>query len=412
MEKFASQNKDIFKLLFETVSEGIVVVNENRTIVASNTSASELFQYQAGELKGKLLEILIPDRYKHAHTKYASNFMKNQEKRRMGFGRDLYGKKKDGSEFPIEIGLNPIQLDGETYIMAMIIDISVRKKTELEIRELNSRLEDMVAKRTLQLQETVNSLKSEITKRLEAENRIKNALQKERELNDLKTKFLSMVSHEFKTPLSGILTSATLTGKYTQENQQDKRDRHLKTIKSKVKYLNDILTDFLSLEKIESGKVSYSFTQFPLSKVINEVIYESNMVLKNGQNIIYPENIDGIEINFDEKILTLALTNLVNNAIKYSEENSEINIQFGQDESDFYINIIDEGIGIPKEEQKFIFDRYFRAENALIAEGTGIGLNIIKNHLEHLQGEISFKSIENKGSTFTLKIPKNPQKGR
>ncbi|MFD2697641.1 ATP-binding protein [Mesonia sediminis] len=412
MEKFASQNKDIFKLLFETVSEGIVVVNKNRTIVASNTSANDLFQYQAGELKGKLLEVLIPDRYKHAHTKYASNFMRNQEKRRMGFGRDLYGKKRDGSEFPIEIGLNPIQLDGETYIMAMIIDISVRKKSELEIRELNSRLEDMVAKRTLQLQQTVNNLKSEISKRLEAENRIKNALQKERELNDLKTKFLSMVSHEFKTPLSGILTSATLAGKYTLENQQDKRDRHLRTIKSKVKYLNDILTDFLSLEKIESGKVSYSFTQFPLSKVINEVIYESNMVLKNGQNIKYPENIDGIEIYFDEKILTLALTNLVNNAIKYSEENSEINIQFDQDESDFYIAIIDEGIGIPKEEQKFIFDRYFRAENALIAEGTGIGLNIIKNHLENLQGDISFKSIENKGSTFTLKIPKNPQKGR
>jgi hypothetical protein len=412
MEKFASQNKDIFKLLFETVSEGIVVVNKNRTIVASNASANDLFQYQAGELKGKLLEVLIPDRYKHAHTKYASNFMRNQEKRRMGFGRDLYGKKRDGSEFPIEIGLNPIQLDGETYIMAMIIDISVRKKTELEIRELNSRLEDMVAKRTLQLQQTVNNLKSEISKRLEAENRIKNALQKERELNDLKTKFLSMVSHEFKTPLSGILTSATLAGKYTQENQQDKRDRHLRTIKSKVKYLNDILTDFLSLEKIESGKVSYSFTQFPLSKVINEVIYESNMVLKNGQNINYPENIDGIEVYFDEKILTLALTNLVNNAIKYSEENSEINIQFDQDESDFYIAIIDEGIGIPKEEQKFIFDRYFRAENALIAEGTGIGLNIIKNHLENLQGDISFKSIENKGSTFTLRIPKNPQKGR
>ncbi len=412
MEKFASQNKDIFKLLFETVSEGIVVVNKNRTIVASNTSANDLFQYHAGELKGKLLEVLIPDRYKNAHTKYASNFMRNQEKRRMGFGRDLYGKKRDGSEFPIEIGLNPIRLDGETYIMAMIIDISVRKKTELEIRELNSRLEDMVAKRTLQLQQTVNNLKSEISKRLEAENRIKNALQKERELNDLKTKFLSMVSHEFKTPLSGILTSATLAGKYTRENQQDKRDRHLRTIKSKVKYLNDILTDFLSLEKIESGKVSYSFTQFPLSKVINEVIYESNMVLKNGQNIKYPENIDGIEIYFDEKILTLALTNLVNNAIKYSEENSEINIQFDQDESDFYIAIIDEGIGIPKEEQKFIFDRYFRAENALIAEGTGIGLNIIKNHLENLQGDISFKSIENKGSTFTLRIPKNPQKGR
>ena len=115
-------------------------------------------------------------------------------------------------------------------------------------------------------------MQEEVVKRKEAENKIKESLRKERELNELKTKFLSLVSHEFKTPLSGILTSATLTGKYKETDQQEKRDKHLKTIQSKVKYLNNILNDFLSIERLESGNVNYKYSLFPLSKVINQVI--------------------------------------------------------------------------------------------------------------------------------------------
>src|SRR5690606_15100519 len=227
----------------------------------------------------------------------------------------------------------------------------------------------------------------------------------ERELGELKTKFLSLVSHEFKTPLSGILTSAVLASKYTEADQQEKREKHLKTIKSKVKYLNNILNDFLSIERIESGKTTYKFEVFPLSKVINEVVYNSNMLLKDGQRITYPENIDGILINFDEKILELALTNLINNAIKYSSEFSVIDVVVEQLENYLTIKIIDEGIGIPESEHKFIFNRYFRAENALLNQGTGIGLNIVKSHLESLGGKVVFKSVENQGSTFTIHCP-------
>ena len=233
---------------------------------------------------------------------------------------------------------------------------------------------------------------------------------KEIELNELKTRFLSLVSHEFKTPLSSILTSVTLLSKYTETEQQEKRDKHVTTIKNKVRYLDNILTDFLSVERLDSGKVNYKMEEFPLSKLVNEVIYNANMLLKTGQKIEYPQEIDEISVFFDEKTLELALSNLVHNAIKYSPEDSTINITVDQENNNLFINVIDRGIGISSKEQSYIFDRYFRAENALLTQGTGIGLNICKQHLENLGASISFISKENDGSIFTVRIPQEHKK--
>ena len=214
-----------------------------------------------------------------------------------------------------------------------------------------------------------------------------------------------MVSHEFKTPLSGILTSAILLEKYTLSEQQDKREKHLKTITNKVHYLNNILNDFLSIERLDSGKISYKFTTFNLSKVINEVIYNSNMLLKSGQRINIPQNIDENILRQDEKILELALSNLIHNAIKYSPENSDIDFTITPKGKNIIFKVTDKGIGIPENDQKHLFNRYFRAENVLTYPGTGIGLNIAKVHLENLGGSISFTSKENKGSTFSITLP-------
>lgn len=404
METF---NKDsrIFELLTEAVSEGIVVVNSRQEIVSTNSSLNEMFGYDKGELIGKKLDILIPTRFKSNHTSHFSVFMAHSEKRQMGQGRHLFGSMKDGTEFPVEAGLSPFDIYGERYVMALVIDITIRKQQEEKIRQLNNRLEEKIKDRTRELEKTIDRLSAEIERRKEAENKMHESLQKERELNELKTKFLSLVSHEFKTPLSGIHSSATLAGKYTQTDQQDKRFKHIKTIQNKVKYLNNILDDFLSIERLETGKVSYKFSTFPISKVINEVIYDANMLLKAGQRINYPDGIDSIVISFDEKILELAFTNLLNNAIKYSSEKSVININVNQDSDHLLIRVDDQGIGIPKKEQKFIFNRYFRAENALLNQGTGIGLNIVKSHLENLGGTITFTSQEGVGSSFIIHIP-------
>lgn len=405
MKVFDEKKGNIFKILSEAISEGIVIVNDKHKIVTSNDAGDKMFGYEHGELIGKNLSVLIPQEYKSNHHVQVNEFMENSDPRQMGHGRDLYGKRKDGSTFPVEAGLNPFEVYGSKYVMALVTDISVRKQQELQIRELNNELELKIEKRTQALKESIIELEKEVVKRKDAEDKIKESLRKERELGELKTKFLSLVSHEFKTPLSGILTSATLVGKYKETSQQDKREKHLKTIQNKVKYLNNILNDFLSIERLESGRETYKYSTFPLSKVVNEVIYNANMLLKEGQQINYPKNIDGIQVYFDEKILELSLTNLINNAIKYSPENTSIDVIVIPQEDSMSIKIIDQGIGIPAKEQKFIFNRYFRAENALLNQGTGIGLNIVKSHLNNIGGTIIFESEENKGSAFTITFP-------
>lgn len=493
------KNSNIFNVLSEGISEGIIVVNTKQVIVATNCSAMEMFGYEKDELIGKPLDILIPKRYHHKHDTHVEHFIAKSGKRQMGQGRDLFGICKDGNEFPVEAGLNPFELDGVTYVMALIIDITERKRKEIELshwarifneslneiyvfdaitfkfinvnkeaqRNLGYTMEELVKMTPANIKpelsqpkfrkliqpllkgemeklkfETVYGRKNgssypvevhlqlsaiednkvfvamtlDITERKnyteklektvdERTKQLTEALAVEKELNELKTRFLSLVSHEFKTPLSSILTSITLLGKYTQTEQQEKRDKHVNTIKKKVKYLDTILNDFLSVERLDSGKVNYKIETFALSKIVNEVIYDANMLLKAGQKIQYPENFDDIIIQFDEKTLELALSNLVHNAIKYSPEDSVIDVQVAIEENKLFLKIIDKGIGIPEEEQKHIFNRYFRAENALLTQGTGIGLNIAKQHLENLGGGLEFSSELNKGSIFTVSIP-------
>jgi len=399
------QDQDIFNVLLGSVSEGVIIVDENQTIVEVNESAEIMFGYPRKELLKKPLNILIPKNYHAGHGAHFNGFMKEKERRQMGRGRDLYGAKKGGITFPVEAGLNPFTIYEKDYVMALVIDISVRKEQEEKIKELNFDLEEKVKERTKQLGETIFKLEKENIKRIKAEEDVKDALKKEKELNELKTKFLSLVSHEFKTPLSGILTSTMLLSKYKLTEQQDKRNKHIKTISDKVHYLNNILNDFLSVEKLEKGKITYSPSTFKLTKVVNEVVYNANMLLKEGQRINYPENIDSYTLHQDEKIVELALSNLVHNAIKYSSENSIIDIVIEQNEKTTTFNIKDNGIGIPKNDQKNIFNRYFRAENALLTQGTGIGLNIVKDHLENLNGSIHFESELSKGTIFTITLP-------
>lgn len=404
MRVFA-KNNSIFKLLSEAVSEGLLVINKERDIVATNRKADKMFGYYREELIGQSLNMLIPDPYKKAHHKHVDEYFKHHKSRKMGVRGCLYGERKNKEKFPVEVSLNPFTIYGIEYVLALVFDQTEISKRDFKIKELKEQLERKIKTRTLELRDTVAVLKKEIKRREEAEQIIKSALQRERELNELKTKFLSLVSHEFKTPLSGILTSATLVGKYKGAEHQEKRDKHLKTIIGEVKHLNSILTDFLSIERLEKGKETYRFTEFSLSKVVNEVVYNANMLLKSGQRINYPQNIDDVLIYQDEKIVTLVITNLLYNSVKYSPEDSEIDILINIDEDMMVIQIVDQGIGIPEKDQKHIFERYFRAENVLLNQGTGIGLNIIKGHIENLEGNISFISEENAGSTFTAEMP-------
>lgn len=399
------QGPNVFKLIFNKISEGIIIVDENLKIVEINHATNKMFGYQKNSLKDQSINLLIPKDHQENYKKHFNGFFKKRKSQRMGVGFDVYGVKSNCEVFPMEISLTPFEVFGNKYIMAIVYDITSRKRNEQIITELNDALEKRIVDKTKALNTTIAKLKKENKKRIKAENKAKAALSKEKELNDLKSKFLSMVSHEFKTPLSGILTSAILIEKYKLTEQQGNREMHLKTITEKVHFLNSILNDFLSVEKLESGKVNYFPTKFKLSKIVDEVIYDANMQLKEGQKIIYPDNIDALSLYQDEKVLELILTNLVNNSIKYSPENAIIEMTITQNEANTQFSIKDNGIGIPQEDQKNIFNRYFRARNVLLTRGTGIGLNIVKNHLENLKGKVSFKSKENSGTEFSFSIP-------
>lgn len=404
MKTFDKENS-LLNFLSEAISEGVVIVDSSQQIVSVNKSLEQMFGYSNHELLGQHLNILIPKNIHSVHGTYVKDFIKKSDKRQMGHGRNLFGVHKKGHLIPVEAGLNPFEWEGKSFVMALVIDITERREQEQKIVELNNKLEERIQQRTKELNSTVEELQQEIEKRKAAEKKIKSALKREKELNELKTKFLSMVSHEFKTPLSGILTSTILLSKYKLGEQQDKRNKHLRTITDKVHYLNNILNDFLSIERLDSGKENYKPTTFKLSKVINEVVYNANMLLKSGQRITFPPEVDEYILTQDEKIMELCLSNLIHNAIKYSSENTKIDIDVKQNEKMLTISVKDNGMGIPEKAQKHIFSRYFRAENAINDQGTGIGLNIVRGHLKNLGGNISFVSQENIGSTFTMSIP-------
>ncbi|KAA5826240.1 PAS domain S-box protein [Algibacter amylolyticus] len=377
--KYMEQERNHLASIFqESLNEIYVFANDDLKFINVNYGAQKNIGYSLEELK-TMTPVDIKPNFTESQFRQKLELLNDTKEEKIEF--ETVHQRKSGSTYPVNVHVQRSKLGDKDVFLAIILDITEQKN-------YTENLEKTVAVRTAEL---------------------KTALATEKELNELKTKFLSMVSHEFKTPLSGILTSTKLLNKYKLTEQQDKREKHINTITEKVQYLNTILNDFLSIEKLEKGKINYKFATFKLSKVLNEVIYNANMLLKAGQKINYPENIDDISLYQDEKILELTLSNLIYNAIKYSSENTIIDIKISQNKTTTVFIVKDNGIGIPEKDQKNIFNRYFRAENALLIQGTGIGLNIVKDHLESLNGSITFKSKEHEGSTFTIELPNKAQ---
>jgi PAS domain S-box-containing protein len=499
-------DNDIYQLLFHNAGEGMIVTNNRGVIELTNPNLLKMFGYKEEELVGQTIEILVPDSVKAKHEQHRAGYTKAPKDRRMGGEMDLLGRRKDGSEFSVEIGLNHCQIEGELKVVAIITDITERVQAQNRLKELNFKLEQKVKVRTLELEKSqklynliarnfprgiinvfdkklnyvfaegqeldrlgfnsqcligqpytkrfkseladfvqqkfntvfkgeslsfefksnddfyvVNAvplksadgtveqilvIEKNITDTKLAEQEMVKNLEKERELNELKSRFVSMASHEFRTPLSTISSSATLASKYQLEEEQEKREKHLERIKSSVKNLTSILNDFLSIDKLEDGKVEVHESQFNITDLIKEAIEEMEVYLKKGQHIeLINEVKSDLIVTSDRNVIKNILINLLSNASKYSAANKSITIKLKANNNSIIIDIIDQGIGIPEEEQKQLFNRFFRAGNVTNIEGTGLGLNIVKKYLSLINGEITFASKEHIGTTFTVEIP-------
>jgi PAS domain S-box-containing protein len=374
-----------YKVCFDSMQIGIMVFDQERKIVLANAPLANLLGVEEHYLLQNKVDVFFN------HSEIFEKFIKNPQDKFFKSSIEFEEYHINGNAIFLELNFGKMLYEGEMYFKALITDISLRKIKEVNINNLNVQLEEEVRIRNQKLEEAVKQLKQ--------------TLNKEKELNSLKNKFITLASHEFKTPLSAILSSTELMAKYANLQNENKLNEHLEKVKLMVSRLNKMLNDLLTLENIEAGHINTNFSYFNYNELIKEITTATKPILKKNQKIIIEKsNIKLIYHNFN--ILKIIITNLLYNSIKFSNENSEIFVKIIANNSKLIISVKDNGIGIPKNEQDLIFTRFFRAKNAVYYPGTGIGLNIIKGYITRFNGQITFNSVENKGSIFTVKLPK------
>lgn len=531
-----NNNSFYFEAIFLYATIGIVITKHDGTITAVNPFALNEFRYDENELVGKRIEILVPERDREKHSTHHDKYTKNPQTRLMSSKSNLFARRKDGTEFPVEISLSSYEKGNKAYTIAFILNTTQRKKTEQEIIQLNKELKSKVEIKSADLKETTLELEIsrnllaealafqkamlenagaiiiatdnngmitffnpeaisslgysaneivrlhtpvlfhdkteidlkrealfnefgitiqndfdvlveksrrgihteeqytykrknksgfpvvlsittirntngqvtgfmgiaiDITERKKAEGILLESLKRERELNELKSRFVSMASHEFRTPLSTILSSAYLIGKYPSREDQPKREKHLDRILSAVTTLTDILNDFLSVGKIEEGKIQVKPSTFNIRDFMITLTGELKNTLRKNQKIRYLHKGDE-DIYMDSSLMKLIIMNLVSNASKFSPEESIIEIKTIRDSESFTLAVKDYGIGIPKADQEHLMERFFRGSNANSIQGTGLGLHIMAKYAELMNGKINCISEQGKGTEFII----------
>ena len=387
--------------IFQFATEAILITDDKGKIIRVNPSAEKMFGYESNEFINQPIEILIPKRLAERHENHRTKFNENPHARSMGKNFDLYAKRKDDSEFSVEVSLSPYNNSQGSFVIAFIIDTTIRKKAENQLLEYKTELEKEVEERTMILKEAIQKLE-------QTKEELDNALKREREVNSMKSRFISIASHEFRTPLATVLSSLSLVDKYSSLQDEEKRAKHIGRIKSSVRNLTDILNDFLSLNKLEEGKVFLNIEHFNLHNMIEMLLQELQGITKKGQNIeLSCKHNSDCMVNLDKTLIRNILINLVSNAIKFSPEDSIIKIHAELQEKNLILSVKDEGIGIPVSDQKHLFERFFRSSNAGEIQGTGLGLSIVAHYVNLLKGTISFDSKENQGTTFFVTLSRN-----
>ena len=244
-----------------------------------------------------------------------------------------------------------------------------------------------------------------ITEQKHTEMEMFKALKKERELGELKSRFVAMASHEFRTPLSTILSAANLIARQNGPDNENERLKNVERIRSSVKNLVDILNEFLSLGRLEEGKVSANNEVFDLVEFMKTIVQELQHAQKPGQEVHISSAQPEMQVNLDKQFVRNIFLNLLSNALKYSPEGKPVDIILTTQARAVCVKIKDQGVGIPEDEHKHLFDLFFRARNATNIQGTGLGLPIVKKYIDLMQGDITVESQLDKGTTITVTLP-------
>ncbi len=395
------------KTIFDNVTDVILIHNAKGELIEINQAGIDRFgidiinlnKYNVFELVSQEYKELISEKINNSSNDYFSTF---ESKHTTASGDVIHTENK----FKFLVSNNA------DLFINISRDITEIKSKELEQKESNKRLKELVEERTSQLEDALSELRNEINVKIQAENELieaKNNLIKsleiEREYSQLKSRFVSMISHEYRTPLTVILSSTYILEYFFDNKDREKFIQNINKIQLSVQSMTRLLEDVMKIGKSEGELSKVKYRKFDVIVSIEEVISEIKFIEKINHNYELISKYKDLIVNLDEKLFMYIIRNLINNASKYSEKDTFVRIKVDVQNHNLKISISDEGIGIPKDDLKHLFDPFFRSENVGAIEGTGLGLHLTKKYVEALSGEINVDSYQNKGTKFMLTFP-------
>ena len=360
--------------IIETAMDAIISIDEEQRVVVFNAAAERMFIMPAAEAIGQSLSRFIPQRYQAAHVKQVDQFVETKHRGLPAHSRSsLSAVRANGEVFPVEIALSQVTVGDQRFFSAIIRDVSERLRNEV----------------------------------LKIENeKVRIALQKERELVDLKGRFISTVSHEFRTPLAMIMSSSELLEHYADRLTEERRQECVRTVREQAAEMVTLMNDVLVFNKATAGKIELNAANVDLDGLLHSIIEQVQTTYDPEMHHLIVDNRGQVDTLWaDEELLKRILINLLTNAIKYSPDGGEVRITVLRQNPYVLFHVSDQGIGIPPEDRARLFEPFHRAGNARNIGGTGLGLSIVKELVEAHHGQIKVESREGEGSTFTVMLP-------
>lgn len=389
------ESTKLLEAIIQNAIDGIITIDSMGIVESINPAASALFGYAPEEVIGNNISILMPEPDHSRHDSYIHNYKTTGVKKIIGIGREVRGRKKDGTTFPFRLAVSEVVYGERKIFTGFIHDLTKEREVEDKLRRHAVELEEEVSERTKSLIKLVLELER-------AKSDVSFSLEKEKELNQLKSRFVSMASHEFRTPLSSVQLSASLIERYMEKPDYENVLKHTGRIRNAVQLLNNILNDFLSLEQLEAGGVTVNKKDVNLVQLAEEITEEMQMICKKNQHIVYQHTGDVGVFYLDSHLTKSSVINLISNAIKYSGEDTFIEFSTEINDNVCVICVKDNGIGIPEDDQQSLFEPFFRAHNTGNIPGTGLGLNIVRRYVQLMGGKMEYFSALNEGTMFKM----------